>query len=254
MGFLNWFGKKQIIEPSDLAQSIIDYLGCKCEYYPAAPDDTSLMTAYNEAVRQGAEKGFTPIIINVDNTLAEWFCDIVHDGKSAEQFRKELISQPSEGGSDIISAMWQQLAEDYGEDEEQLPDGEVKGGERLDRFISYSNYKGDYNETILAYIPTKNPYEVFAWLPFGGWNECPEAADMIKIARHWYEKYNAVPAVIGHDTLEFRAVPLDESAAVLAAREQFAVCPDRVWQCGIDTIGALADTLIKSTVWYFWWD
>ncbi len=254
MGLFDLFRKKPNNPPSELAQRIIDYLDCRCEYFPASDDDTELMAAYNEAVKQSTSKGFTPVIINVDDTLAEYLCELVHDGKSAKQFRKELLSKPSEGGCDVISAMAKQLAEDYGEDGEEIPEGEVTGGDKLDRFISYSSYGGGFNETVLAYIPTKNPYEVFAWVPFGGWNECPAAADMIKIARHWYEKHGAVPAVVGHDTLELRAAPLSEETAVVAAQEQFAVCPDRVWQCGIDTVGALADSLTKSSVWYFWWD
>ena len=36
---------------------------------------------------------------------------------------------------------------------------------------------------ILAKIPVKNPWEVFAYLPFGGWNECPDTAELMAIAR-----------------------------------------------------------------------
>ncbi len=254
MGLFDLFRKKQSNPPSELAQRIIDYLDCRCEYFPASSDDAKLIAAYNSAVQRGKVKGFTPVIINVDSTLAEWLCEIVHEGKSAEQFRREQLSEPTDGGSDVIAAMAEQLEADYGEDDEEIPEGEVTGGDKLDRFISYSSYSGGFNETVLAYIPTDKAYEVFAWLPFGGWNECPDSADMIKIARYWHEKYGAVPAVVGHDTLEFRATPLTEEAAVVAAREHFAVCPDRVLQCGIDTVGALADSLKKSSVWYFWWD
>jgi len=38
-----------------------------------------------------------------------------------------------------------------------------------------------------------------------------------------------------------------------AAVEHYAVCPDNVDQ-GIGTVAALADSLTKSTVWWFWWD
>ena len=27
---------------------------------------------------------------------------------------------------------------------------------------------------VLAEIPVSRPWEIFAWLPFGGWNECPD--------------------------------------------------------------------------------
>ena len=39
------------------------------------------------------------------------------------------------------------------------------------------------------------------------------------------------------------------------ALQQYAWCPDVVDQGAEDcTVGTLADTLAKSTVWYFWWD
>lgn len=76
---------------------------------------------------------------------------------------------------------------------------------------------------------------------------------MVKVARYWYEKYSAVPAVIGHDTLEFIAKPVEKNDAMALAMEQYVLCPDIVDQ-GIGTVGALADTLMQSSVWFFWWD
>ena len=52
--------------------------------------------------------------------------------------------------------------------------GEVEGGYDNCRLSSYWN--SDNNMTyplILAKIPVKNPWEIFAYLPFGNWNECP---------------------------------------------------------------------------------
>ena len=37
----------------------------------------------------------------------------------------------------------------------------------------------------------------------GGYNECPFPAEQVAVAKYWYEKYGAVPAVITHETIVF---------------------------------------------------
>ena len=109
---------------------------------------------------------------------------------------------------------------------------------------------------ILAKIPVKNPWEVFAYLPFGGWNECPDTQDLMAAANYWFEQYKAVPAVITHDELEMKLpCPIPKEKAMEAALEQYGFCPDVVDQRAEEaTAGSLADGLRQSDVWYFWWD
>ena len=109
---------------------------------------------------------------------------------------------------------------------------------------------------ILAELPVKNPWEVFAYLPFGGWNECPDPADLMAAAKYWHERYGAVPAVMTHDVLEFLLpAPVPQEAAWEVAQEHYAFCPDVIEQGGTDmSAGKLSRALIKSRVWHFWWD
>ena len=125
------------------------------------------------------------------------------------------------------------------------------------RFSSYWN--SDNNMTyplILAKIPVKNPWEIFAYLPFGGWNECPNTPELMAVAKYWFEQHGAVPAAMSHDELEFLLpAPVPEEKAMDAAVELYGFCPDVIDQGPEDaTVGALADVLRQSTVWYFWWD
>lgn len=114
---------------------------------------------------------------------------------------------------------------------------------------------GMTSKTILALIPVGYPWEVFAWLPFGGWNECPDTLDLMSAGKYWYEQYGAIPAAVSHDELEFVLPrPLTEEEAEKAAREQYLFCPDIVDQNGDGTIGYLQDILEHSIGWYFWWD
>lgn len=274
--------------PSENAQKIMDYLGCRCEHFPPSASNKALITKYGAAQkhwRNGAD--FFPVIIVVGDTLTEWLTEIISEGKTSQQLREEILAKASLSGKELITegksreqileqartnacADGKQLIEELIKtriEEMELDDendfldfseedvlSESCEGHAVRKFIVFHDYKDNsVMETILAYIPTTKPFEVFAWVPFGGWNECPCAEDMIKISRYWYLKHKAVPAVISHDTLEFFCAPLDIKSAMETAVEHYAVCPDNVDQ-GIGTVAALADSLTKSTVWWFWWD
>ena len=61
---------------------------------------------------------------------------------------------------------------------------------------------------------------------------------------------------ITHDDLEFLLpTPVSQEKAMDAAVEQYGFCHDVIDQGPEEaTVGALADVLRQSTVWYFWWD
>ena len=61
---------------------------------------------------------------------------------------------------------------------------------------------------------------------------------------------------MSHDELEFTLpCPVSTEKAMEVALKQYGFCPDIVDQEPEDaTVGALADVLRQSTVWYFWWD
>ena len=95
----------------------------------------------------------------------------------------------------------------------------------------------------------------FQYLPFGGWNECPNTPELMAVAKYWFEQHGAVPAAMSHDELEFTLpAPVPEEKAMGTAVEQYGFCPDVVDQEEDPTVGNLADVLRQSTVWYFWWD
>ncbi|WP_338125829.1 DUF4253 domain-containing protein [Pseudoflavonifractor phocaeensis] len=98
--------------------------------------------------------------------------------------------------------------------------------------------------------------ELAGYLPFGDWNECPDTQSLMAVAKYWFEQYGAVPAVMTHDELEFLLpTPVSQEKAMDAAVEQYGFCPDVIDQGPEEaTVGALADVLRQSTVWYFWWD
>ena len=272
--FTNWQGQdfdEDTLEPSEVAQAIMEYLDCECTYFPSMKDDDPIMAAYGYAKRDSAQEGFVPVLIKADDeTLLECLvmnadpkndADIYEfDLKTVTEYRKKMLSAPIKDGKAVMEELIGQRKEeaeddDMDWDEEVL--GEMEGGYDNDRFSCYWNSDNDMTyPLILAKIPVKNPWEIFAYLPFGNWNDCPDTPDLMAAAKYWFEQYGAVPAAMSHDELEFLLpAPVPKEKAMEVALEQYGFCPDIVDQEPEDaTVGALADVLRQSTVWYFWWD
>ena len=270
--FTNWQGQdfdEDTLEPSEVAQAIMEYLDCECTYFPSMADDDPIMSAYSYARRLGVREGFVPVLIQADDeTQLECLvmnADPEHDAdfyefdlKTVEEYRKKMLSAPIKDGKAVLEELTGQRKEeaeddDLDWDEEVL--GEMEGGEPNDRFANYWNDDtGMTYPLILAKIPVKNPWEIFAYLPFGNWNECPDTPDLMAVAKYWFEQYDAVPAAMSHDELEFELpTPISKERAMEVAVEQYGFCPD-LDQNEDGSIGSLADVLWQSTVWYFWWD
>ena len=270
--FENWQGQdfdEDTLEPSEVAQAIMEYLDCECTYFPSMADDDPIMSAYSYAQRLGVREGFVPVLIKADDeTLLECLvmnADSEHnadfyefDLKTVEEYRKKMLSAPIKDGKAVLEELTGQRKEEAEDDDmdwEAEVLGEMEGGYDNDRFSCY--WDSDSHMTyplILAKIPVKNPWEIFAYLPFGNWNECPDTPDLMAVAKYWFEQHGAIPAAMSHDELEFLLpAPVSQEQAMEVAVEQYGFCPD-LDQNEDGSIGSLADVLWQSTVWYFWWD
>ena len=273
--FTNWQGQdfdEDTLEPSELAEALMEYLDCECTYFPSMKDDDPIMSAYSYAKRESVKEGFVPVLIKADDETL-WEClimnsdpdsdgedDYAFDPDKVADYRKKMLSAPVKDGKTVLGELIGQRKEeaeddDMDWDEEVL--GEMEGGYDNDRFSCY--WDSDSHMTyplILAKIPVKNPWEIFAYLPFGNWNECPDTPDLMAVAKYWFQQYGAIPAAMSHDELEFLLpAPVSQEKAMEVATEQYGFCPDIVDQEQDDpTVGNLADVLRQSTVWYFWWD
>lgn len=241
------------------AEQLKQQLGCPCTYLPPRKDTASIMAAYQEAAERGKREGFTPILLVLDewDNLAEMFGNL-------GQFQQEMAAVPIEDGKALLHRFETEARAELGEDlsPEELAEhfsevlgGNMSEGQEITEFLSLTDYRGKQTQpVVLAEIPVKNPWDVFAWLPFGGWNECPAPEEHRAAAKYWFEQYGAVPAVMSRDILEYALpAPVPQERAMEAALEQHFFCIDIVEQ-GVGTVGALAGSLAKSKYWYFWWD
>lgn len=242
-------------KPSENAKFIMDFLGCECMCFPAGKPAQLIQSSYEEAFARMEMDRTTPLLIAVDDMLVEDIKSNTKHGETVEQRRSRILSEASGEAPEWFMEKLTEMKEEYGEYWNEITADTDDAGAGLSRLCSFLDPMSQKTgEVILAKIPTANPWKVFAWLPFGGWNECPLPEEQVMISRYWYQKFGAVPAALSHDILEFVAQPLrDKSAAVGLALEQYAYCPDIIDQ-GMQMVGILANTLTKSSVWSFWWD
>ena len=273
--FENWQGQdfdEDTLEPSELAEALMEYLDCECTYFPSMKDDDPIMSAYSYARRDAAHEGFVPVLIRADDETL-WEClmmnsdpdsdggdDYAFDPDKVAEYRKKMLSAPVKDGKAVLEELIGQRKEEADDDdmdwEEEIL-GEMEGGYENNRISCYWDSDTDMTHPlILAKIPVKNPWEIFAYLPFGNWNDCPDTPELMAAAKYWFEQYGAVPAAMSHDELEFLLpAPVHKEKAMDAAVELYGFCPDVIDQGPEDaTVCALADLLRQSTVWYLWWD
>lgn len=237
--------------PECLRELISEYLGCPCRYFPPAADGKEVVAAYEEAKARGEREGFTPILVALDGIL--WECLLLNacpSGQGEEflpeerdAYRKQALAAPvPEGNPFELSGEPAGFTEPEDGQEMSISDG------------LWDYAAGTTLPLLMAEIPVKNPWEIFAFLPFGGWNECPDTPMLMAAAKYWYQKHGAVPAVITHDVLEFSLPrPVSREEAPALAMEQYAFCPDTMEQGNIDP-SSMAGILSQSCCWYFWWD
>lgn len=138
-----------------------------------------------------------------------------------------------------------------------LPDEEPEDEDPiLSALLCYELLDEEQGEMLLLQIPTDDPADIPAYLPFGGWNDCPNAETQLAFTHYWREKYGAIPAALDNaDCLEFlveRPVA-DPLEAKKLAVEQFAFCSDLPFQV-FEDFEQLTEFIHQSRQWYFWWD
>lgn len=213
-------------------------------------NSNKVMEIYKLMAEDGKINGYTPIIIIEDEhgLMEENIKFAEEDYGSFDKFIKNCLS--SYNTVDIKKFFEERKK--YYEEEEKMEQQDA------DNLYEPSNtiYLGENVENIyIAKIPTTKPYEVFAYVPIGGFDECPDNIIHIAIAKYWYEKYGAIPVCIGNDCIQYKVEqPIkDREKLEELSMEQYLYCGDIIWQ-GLESLNNLKTSLGNSTVWYFWWE
>jgi hypothetical protein len=110
-------------------------------------------------------------------------------------------------------------------------------------------------EVTVGYIPTKNNFEIPAYLKFGGWNECPKPEEHVCIHRYWFNKYSSKIIFVSSHSMDciLEYPPDNADEALKLAHEQYMYCKDIIIQ-GSGSISSLAGKLLNNPHWHFFWD
>ncbi|MBP1995540.1 DUF4253 domain-containing protein [Paenibacillus eucommiae] len=247
---------------TDDCKAILDFLNCDYELFENEKSGENILRRFNELTELGKEDGFIPLIVVASDTLAETIefifddFDVENTTEGIAAYRANVIKEAEK--LDVGAFLADRLAEymDMHKDINVL--GEFSEVESSGYFYSHMDGNTPHKEIILAKIPTRNPWELAAWIPMGGFNDCPNPKEQMAVFRRWHQKYGAVPGLVTYENweLELTNPPKSEVEAEILAKEQFAFCYDIVMQAGKggDSIRALASQLKGSTAWYFWWD
>lgn len=223
-------------------------------FYTVPVSHTVALATWRRLRVQVEQTGFWPLLTEPNEERIEWITLEQEESRSAESVIAAsmaidppiwLVRQQEENHT------W--LAENgYSPDEEEVDEGVWPEGARPDESF-YTLQRA--SSLLLCLVPTTVPWTVPAYLPFGGWNECPHDEEHVVFLRHWYEQYGAELVVMTNDILEFAVTrpPQTRDQALALAREQYGYCNDIVTQ-GTETISNLAASLLDSKVWFFWWD
>ena len=255
MSFLSsLFGNKG---KNDYSKIIIDAIRCDCEVIKWNNINNGMMKFFLSEYEKGKKNGYTPVILCVDRLLAETIDYNYRAENDITQYRSELLSSDLSYGKSFLKNRLDEQLEGFKEFEGNFDIyGSFDDSLGSVNFFTSPHLVENFKEkSVLFRIPTANSWEIFAWVPFGGWNECPAEKDMMAVCKYWYELYGAVPAVISGETLQmYCPTPVkNKDDAVNLAEEHYAFCSDIVDQ-GAGEINNHASMLIDSTVWYFWWD
>lgn len=258
MSIFNIFKKKTKNEnEKDYAREIANIIGCDYAEIIENHRNEQILNLYINELKKGQEEGFTPVIVAAGSTLHE-IIELNSEGYQIfEDYRTEILNNSFDNGFDILKERFRELEQDIAEADNYDIYGEYSGKHKpCNYFLSTDKSDLNRDETLVLYrIPVKEPWKVFAWIPFGGWNECPDPVDMMAVCKYWYEQHGAIPAIIKSDILEMYVQnPVNDiETAFEVAKEQYGFCNDTVDQ-GTGTIKSLAETIVSSKIWYFWWD
>lgn len=277
-------------EMSKQAKIMKSFLNCDCKYYPVNSEDNDIISGYLESLQRSKEGDFIPIIVDISNNLlnavimnavidsdddSESIMDLgiredtnVEDffkngtidfetSEVIERYRKNMISKDFSNGKELLDEMIDNNREYFGGYELERDELEVEDDPTADMDdLDFEEQIEKQGEILIAEIPVKNPWEIFAYIPFGGWNDCPGNEDIMAISKYWFEKYGAIPFAISHNTLEYIVEkPVDDEDKIRFTEEFYAFCPDSVDKYMESfNIDKLAKKIYKNKLWNFKWN
>ncbi len=231
----------------DLPKELATLIGCDYSAVTGQRDDKLLRSMLKRAHKMGAENGFATVIIECSEDNFAWLRERAELKRNTPEYRQRILHQTSDG-KQVLDTLISERKLDRGFETAVSFEPSVENA--ISPLIECFHLDGTPKDVMLAYIPTKKPYEALSWLP--PFTDIVSEGEMLAIMRWWYECYGAVPTMVGCNYIELSARKLSYDEALWVATEQYALAPNIVDE-GVGSISALADTLMRSDTWLLWW-
>lgn len=228
------------------AEALLKHLNTSRISAEATPQ--AIMQIWLDAYSRGKREGFHPVLLEIDWYLVESLEEVFADSESFNQWQDPILNNSAVNGKDLLNQIFEDLKESYENDGEW--EANVVGTDL--QFEAFYEFTFNSDSILLVEVPVKHPWQVFAHIPFGGWNGCPDEVEHMAVAKYWCEMHGAVVAHLTSNGLEYYVPKPVLTNTMQLAQEQLGYCEDLL-QDGIN-LTTLARMNQASIVWSFWWD
>ncbi|HEX2089532.1 MAG TPA: DUF4253 domain-containing protein [Actinomycetota bacterium] len=205
------------------------------------------------------ETGLWPVILESVDPVTE---EPTRRPWDSGELAPSLSSDPDEFNAESVLRRWWKEA--VGPDEDSLDSVEPFGAEFPGLARGTTGPSNGAAPVLVArelpgrlgLVPVARPADVPAAVGWAGpTNYYSDMGQLAAVLRSWEDRFGAVVVGLGFDTLILgvRRPPVGAAMSNAVAAEQFAVCPDIVWQ-GVESIAALAEEIDGQRTWFCWWD
>lgn len=207
-------------------------------------NEKQLQERFVQAQAEGRTQGFTPVIfMETDSDMLESAAqDALDEYDSMEAFAESVRAM----ANDVQAAGYR--CDEWARIEADLAAGlfdDMEDGETEDGFALEGAKR-----LFLLKVPVIEPWRVFEHIPFGGFGSCPENGVHTAFAKHWYEKYGAVPAIISDCSIQY-LLPKAAKPDANFNTELINYCPSLTEYIHPDSF---AGQFAPVKVWFFFWD
>lgn len=206
--------------------------------------EKQLQERFAKAQAEGREQGWVPVLfMETDSDMLESAVqDALDEFGTMDDFAEGVRTEAEKIDATAYECdEWARIQADRAAGLfDDMEDGETEDGFALE----------GAKRLFLLKVPVAEPWRVFERIPFGGFGSCPENGVHMAFARHWHEKYGAVPAIISDCSVQYLLPDVIQPDA--AFNDQLInYCPSLTEYIHPD---AFVGQFAPVKVWFFFWD
>ena len=154
--------------------------GCKVTHVDVPSPEIKQL--WLDAYERGKQEGFSPVLLAVDSCFFESLDDSSewYDETKRQEWQSKVLASNLNDGASILHERMEQVKEEYSDAE--WKNDVVGTDEDIEPINDFEIVEG--TDLYLVEVPVKEPWKVFAYVPFGDWNECPKAEEHMAIAKY----------------------------------------------------------------------